>query len=162
MKLHISKRLQLIIDMCEPCDTIVDVGTDHGKVAISLANLKISNTVIAIDNKIGPINTCKENAKMYLNDDSAKLLIEQSSGIETLNKTTEYGIIITGIGYDNMREIISNINEYNFKYLILSPHTKITELIKYIEEKNMDVTEQKNIYEADKYYYIIKVKKRGE
>ena len=160
MSLKLSKRLNKIVDMCEPCDTIVDVGTDHGKVAIAVANRKISKSVIAIDNKSGPINSCIENAKKYLDCGDVEFKTLLSNGIEKLDKNIESGIIITGIGYDNMIEIMSNINEYNYKYLILSPHTKITELIVHLDNIGIDVVEQENVFEDDKYYYIIKGKRR--
>lgn len=162
MSLSISKRLQKIIDMCDPCDYIVDVGTDHGKVAISIANKNISHSVIAIDNKVGPLNACMLNAKKYLNVNSAKFTTLLSDGLEKLDKSFKCGIIITGIGYDAMKTIIANVNEYNYKYLILSPHTKITELIKYLDSMDIDVIEESGVYDHDKYYYIIKGIKRSK
>ena len=161
MTLNLSKRLKKIVSMCEPVDTIVDVGTDHGKVAITLSNMGISKNVIAIDNKSGPLRACYENAKEYLKPGHSNFTTLLSEGITRLDKTIECGIIIAGIGYDNLIEIISNISEYNYKYLILSPHTKITELIKYLDLHNMDLIEQENIFEDDKYYYILKARKRG-
>ena len=162
MTFNLSKRLKKIISMCEPVDTIVDVGTDHGKVAITLANMHISENVIAIDNKVGPLKACEENAKEYLEEGHSNFTTLLCDGITKLDKTVECGIIIAGIGYDNLIEIISNIDEYNYKYLILSPHTKVTELIKYLDANNIDLIEQENVFEDDKYYYILKAKKRGQ
>ena len=156
MKLRLSKRMEEIVSLCEKVDTIVDVGCDHGKVAIGVANLNLSNSVIAIDNKIGPLNACIKNAEKYLISPHAEFKTILGSGIEKVDKKVESGIIITGIGYDNMIDILSNINDYNYKYLILSPHTKITELIKYLDKVNIDITENKNVFEDEKYYYIIK------
>ena len=161
MTLSLSKRMNKIISMCESVDTIVDVGTDHGKVAITLSNMCISKNVIAIDNKPGPLKFCEENAKVYLESGHSNFSTLLCDGITKLDKTVECGIIIAGIGYDNLIEIISDVNEYNYKYLILSPHTKITELIKYLDAHNIDLIEQENVFEDDKYYYILKAKKRG-
>ena len=58
-----------------------------------------------------------------------------------------------------MKEIIKDINEFNFKYLILSPHTKVTELLKLLSTLNLVINEQENVFEDDKYYYIIKAVK---
>lgn len=159
MNLKISNRIKKIIELCEPCDTIVDVGTDHGKVAISIANMNISRKVVAIDNKPGPLNSCENNAKIYLNNNASKFETLLSNGIDDVDKNAETGIIITGIGYDNIKQVLTNINEYNFKYLILSPHTKINELIVYLDSINIKIDEQENVFEDDKYYYIIKAKR---
>ena len=156
MKLKLSKRMEMIVSLCEEVDTIIDVGTDHGKVAITVANLNISKKVIAIDNKIGPLNACKENAEKYLTTPHAKFETSLQNGIENIEKNIECGIIITGIVYDNMIKILSNIADYNYKYIILSPHTKMPELIKFLDKVNIDITENKNVFEDNKYYYIIK------
>ena len=158
MSINLSKRLKKIIEMCEYADTIIDVGTDHGKVPITIANLGLAKNVIAIDNKIAPLEICEENAKKYLTNNLVNFKTLLSNGLEKVDKSIESGIIITGIGYDNMKNILDNILDYNFKYLILSPHTKITELIKYLDNKNINITEQENVFEDDKYYYIIKAK----
>lgn len=160
MNLKLSKRMKKIIELCEPCDTIIDVGTDHGKVAITVANINISNEVIAIDNKKGPLQNCENNAKLYLNNDSAKFTLLLGDGLTNVDKKKEVGIIITGMGYDSIRQVLFNINEYNFKYLILSPHTKINELISYLDSIDLMICEQECVFEDEKYYYIIKVKRK--
>ena len=157
MSLKLSKRMKKIVEMCEPVDVIVDVGSDHGKVAISIANEKIANEVVAIDNKIMPLKNCDKNAKIYLNDNASKFTTLLSDGLDKFDKERESGIIITGIGFDNMKNILSNIFDYNFKYLILSPHTKITELIRFLSAHNLNNYLQESIYEDEKYYYILKV-----
>ncbi len=159
MSIKLSKRLSKIVELCDPVDTIIDVGTDHGKVPITIANLGISKNVIAIDNKPGPLEFCKKNAELYLKNIDVNFKLLLSDGLEKVDKNIESGIIISGIGFDNMKEIIQDINEYNFKYMILSPHTKITELIKYLSTLDILVTEQENVFEDNKYYYIIKVVK---
>ena len=159
MKLSLSKRLTKIVEMCDEVDTIIDVGTDHGKVPITLANLGEANNVIAIDNKTGPLKVCEDNAKIYLNDKDFNFKTLLCDGLSKVDKNIECGIIITGMGFDIMSNILSNINEYNYKYLILSPHTKITELIKLLYKLNIDLIEQNSVYEDEKYYYILKAKK---
>lgn len=159
MNIKLSKRLSKIIEMCEPVDTIIDVGTDHGKVPITIANLGVSKNVIAIDNKPGPLETCKKNAELYMTNKNVCFKTLLSNGLDKVDKSIESGIIISGIGFDNMKEIIKDINEFNFKYLILSPHTKVTELLKLLSTLNLVVTEQENVFEDDKYYYIIKAVK---
>lgn len=160
MSFKLSKRLKKIVEMCEPVDTIVDVGTDHGKVPIFIANLGIAKNVIAVDNKIGPLNACKKNAMLYIKNETVHFETLLSDGIEKIDKTVPSGIIITGMGYDNMKEILQNICQYNFKYLILSPHTKIEEMIKFLINMGLDIKERETILDDKKLYNIIKVVKR--
>ena len=102
---------------------------------------KIKNNVkiiwIAIDNKKGPLKACEENADLYLTNNNVNFSTLLSDGLTKVEKNIECGIIITGIGYDNMCEILYDINERNFKYLILSPHTKVDSLIEFLEKSNI-------------------------
>ena len=159
MTLKLSKRLNKIVDLCDEADTIVDVGTDHGKVPITIANIGLSKTVIAVDNKKGPLEICKKNAEIYIENKNVEFKTLLSDGLQKVDKNVETGIIITGMGFDNMKKILFKINEYNYKYLILSPHTKITELIVYLSTLNIDIVEQATVFEDDKCYFIIKAKK---
>ncbi len=157
MKLKLSKRLELIVKMCDCSDTIIDVGTDHGKVPITIANLGLAKNVIAIDNKKGPLETCDKNAKIFLNNKDVLFTTLLSEGLEKVDKDIECGIIITGIGYDNMCEILSDINERNFKYLILSPHSKIDKFKEFLNDLNLKIIEENTIFEDKKNYSILKV-----
>lgn len=161
MSIKLSKRLLKIVDMCEPVDTIVDVGTDHGKVPITLANIGLAKNIIAVDNKKGPLEACKKNATLNITNDNVNFMTLLSNGIEDIDKNSETGIIITGMGYDNMREILANINDYNFKYLLLSPHTKILDLIDFLSSLDIKIIEHKTIFDDNKYYNIIKAVKGG-
>ena len=157
MGLKLSKRMIKIVELCDYCDTIIDVGTDHGKVPITIANLNLAKNVIAIDNKKGPLKACEENANLYLTNTKVNFITLLSDGLTKVEKDIECGIIITGIGYDNMCEILFDINERNFKYLILSPHTKVDSLIEFLENLGLKVDCHVEMDEDKKHYHILKV-----
>lgn len=159
MKLKLSKRLDLIVEMCDYCDTIIDVGTDHGKVPITIANLGLARRVIAIDNKKGPLKSCEENAKLFFTNENVSFETLLSDGLSKVDKDIECAIIISGMGYDNMKEILYDINERNYRYLILSPHTKIDNLIEFLSSKNIKIVDRKEVFEDKKNYNIIKAVK---
>ena len=156
MKLKLSKRLEAIVEMCDYCDTIIDVGTDHGKVPITIANLGLAKRVIAIDNKEGPLKSCRENARIFLTNNDVKFETLLSNGLSKVEKDIECAILITGIGYDNMKEILDDIDERNYKYLILSPHTKVDKFIEFLESKNIKIIENRQLFEDKKNYSILK------
>lgn len=142
--------------MCDYCDTIIDVGTDHGKVPIAIANLKLAKRVIAIDNKEGPLKSCRENARLFLTNDDVKFETLLSEGLSKVEKDIECAILITGIGYDNMKEILDDIDERKYKYLILSPHTKVDKFIEFLQSKNIKIVENRQLFEDKKNYNILK------
>lgn len=142
--------------MCDYCDTIIDVGTDHGKVPIAIANLKLAKRVIAIDNKEGPLKSCRENARLFLTNNDVKFETLLSEGLSKVEKDIECAILITGIGYDNMKEILDDIDERKYKYLILSPHTKVDKFIEFLQSKNIKIVENRQLFEDKKNYNILK------
>lgn len=157
MGLGLSKRMQAIVSMCDKVHTIVDVGTDHGKIAIEVANKGISKCVIATDINVKPLAACINNAKTYLENEDVDFKTLVSDGLEKIDKSIETGIIIAGMGFDLICDILTNIDEYNYKYLILSPQTKQAEFVRFLQSKNLDVVEERTVYEDDKAYFIFKV-----
>ena len=162
MKLKLSKRLELIVSMCEYCDTIIDVGTDHGKVPITLANIGLAKNVIAIDNKKGPLMTCEENARLFLANDRVEFKTLLSNGLSRVDKDLECAIIISGMGYDNIKEILCDIGKRNYKYLILSPHTKIDDFKNFLLNNNIKIIEDREVFEDNKNYHIFKAIKNNK
>lgn len=157
MAFKLSERLKTIVDLCDLCDTIVDIGTDHGFVPIALANKKMARHIIATDIKKSPIDTCKKNAKLYLEDKDFDFQTLVSDGLKDIDKDKPISIIISGMGFDAIKSILENIEEYNYNYMILSPHTKQNEFMKFLTEKNLVIDTIKTVYEDDIAYFIYKV-----
>ena len=55
------KRLQTIAQKLKPYRKIADIGCDHGYLIIEAFKISNDFEFIAIDNKNGPLNTCREN-----------------------------------------------------------------------------------------------------
>ena len=61
------KRLNTIVNFINSDDIVIDVGCDHGyllELAIKTKNIK---KCYAVDNKLGPLNSAKNNLKSYGN-----------------------------------------------------------------------------------------------
>lgn len=159
MKLKISKRMQTIVDMCDYSDIIVDVGTDHGKVPITIANSNKAKKIIATDINSEPLKQCEKNAKEYLINKNFDFNTLVCDGLSKIDKNMACAIIISGMGYDLISNILSDIESYNFKYLIISPHTKINEFVRFISAKNLNIIEERTVYEDEKVYFIFKITK---
>lgn len=163
MSLNLTLRMKKIIELCEPAECIVDVGTDHGKVPIQIANMGLAKKIIAIDEKRGPFKKCVENKILYMKNENVDFEILQSDGLKEVDKYEEVGIIITGMGFDTIKQILFEINDYNFKYIIISPHTKIEDMKKFLQEKKIYIERQIDFVDKKKQYHIIKAKKlKGE
>lgn len=150
-----SKRICEIAKLIKPYKIIADVGCDHGYLIIeSFLNSDVSKA-IAIDNKIGPLNSAKKNLEKY----NFNVRFSLSSGVSDIDDDTEV-VVISGMGSLLISKIISddltnNKKLYNVKRLILQANRNNFELRKFLMENNYQIIDEKIIYEDDKYYEII-------
>ena len=150
-----SKRICEIAKLIKPYKIIADVGCDHGYLIIeSFLNSDVSKA-IAIDNKIGPLNSAKKNLEKY----NFNVRFSLSSGVNDIDDDTEV-VVISGMGGLLISKIISddltnNKKLYNVKRLILQANRNNFELRKFLMESNYQIIDEKIVYEDDKYYEII-------
>ena len=153
--MKISNRLKFIESICDKCDTFADIGTDHGYVPYLMLKNNKAKKIIATDVRTKPINTAKSNLSKF---DQKKLDFRVGDGLNVIDYDEAEGICICGMGYKNKKNILCNIELYNFKYLIVSPHTKQREFEKFIKKKklyyNLFIIEDNK-----KIYYIYKIRR---
>ena len=158
--LKISNRLMTICNMVQSNKTVCDIASDHGYVPIYLINNSIVNKAIATDINKSSIDNIKNNSIKFLNkNDINKLIIRQGDGLNILNYNEADIIIISGVGFDLIKNMLSNIDKYKFDYLILSPQTKLYEFRKYILNISLNILKEKIVYEDNKFYFIFKINK---
>lgn len=158
MKLEVSNRLKKIIEMVDTANTVADIASDHGYVPIILLNEDKIKSAIATDINIKPIENLKKNIELYLSPDKKKYIdVRLGDGLQVINKNEADVIIISGIGFDLMAEILTNIDEYNFKYLILSSQSKYYQFRKFLHSKKLKIIDEAFVVEDNKEYFIQKV-----
>lgn len=59
----LSKRLLTIANLVPKDSNVVDIGCDHGYLLIYLKDIGFNGKLLGVDNKVGPINSFKENLK---------------------------------------------------------------------------------------------------
>ena len=153
----LSNRLKKIIDMCEKVETIADIASDYGYVPIYLSNNNFAKNIIISDICSNSINKIKSNIKKYSTNDNFS--VRQGDGLNILDYNEADIIIITGIGCDLLTRMLENINQYNFKFLILSPQTKFFEFKQFLKNKNLNIIDEEIIEDNKKFYFIYKIEK---
>lgn len=149
-------RLECIKSMVSKCDTVADIGTDHGYVVEMLLLDNTANKVIASDLNKGPLNRATE----YLTEKgmSSQCDFRLGSGLTVLMENEADAIIIAGMGGDLIADILNvsrNIAN-STKQLILQPMTAIDKLRRYIYENNFKIIDENIVKEFHHYYFIIK------
>ncbi len=87
--MQLSDRMRAVAALVSPCESMADIGCDHGYVAMELIRSRTCAHVIAMDINRGPLERAKENIRDYgmqeyietrLSDGAAALLPNQADG----------------------------------------------------------------------------------
>ena len=151
--MFLSKRLESIISIVSPVETLADIGTDHALLLIELLKRNIILQGIAIDNKEGPLAIAQRNVVSEGLTDKIRLL--KSDGALEL-KTTSQAWVIAGIGGENTLEIIekSLSKAQQLEQLILAPHSKIEVVRTRLAELNFKIRAEQ-LVKDEKFYVIL-------
>lgn len=153
----LTKRLMAVKDAVGKCDTLFDVGTDHGYVPISLIMDKKVKYAVASDVNQGPI----ENAKKNIDNMGLGGVIETriSDGISSMRDNEADVVVIAGMGGILISKILDKDikKSRTVKTFILQPMNSSDVLRKYLYENDFKIIKEIAVSEDDKVYNILKV-----
>ncbi|MBU5591009.1 class I SAM-dependent methyltransferase [Clostridium sp. MSJ-4] len=156
--MELSNRLNKIINLCSKCESIIDVGTDHGYVPIKLIQLGICNFAIASDINKGPVERALNNIKSYGLE--SRIQCRKGPGLNTVKKKEVQGSIIAGMGGNLIRDIL--IDSFDkvkeLQYIVLQPTQNPEILREYLYNNNFQILDEELCKDEDIYYQIIKVR----
>ena len=139
-----NKRLRAIEEMVRPGVGLIDVGTDHGYLPVSLAQHGYSGRLIAADIGEGPLSAARRSAK------SAGLLdrieFQLCDGLALCDPESVDTIVIAGMGGDSICGILDRAEwcmDRRYR-LLLQPMTR-AEVLRYWLSNNDFVIEQERL-----------------
>lgn len=106
MKLPISKRLLKCAELVPPCETVADVGTDHGYLGIHLLLSGKCRHVIAADLREKPLATARTNAGLF--GVSEQMTFLQSNGLHNIKPGSFQTLVCAGMGGDLITRILAD------------------------------------------------------
>lgn len=149
------ERLEKLVQYINENDIVADIGCDHGyllKLAIDEKKIK---KCYAIDNKVEPLNSAKNNLKKY---NCVEYVL--SDGLKNITSNDINCVVIAGMGGVLITQIIDDsINKFkNIDKMILCPNRNSEKIRKYLCDNNFSIVDEEIIYEDNKYYETIVVK----
>ena len=152
--MKLSKRLQAIYDMV-PSGVAADVGSDHGKLIMSLFEGGIISKGYAIENKKGPYTRLVK----AIEDSGCQdhIIPMFSDGISELPKDVDI-VILAGMGGINIIDILkAHLGKLkNVRTIIVDAHNAIPEMRKAVCKMGYIIADEDIIQDGGKYYEIIK------
>lgn len=156
----LSKRLLTIAELISEHDNVADIGADHGKLILYLANKYRNNYFLGIENKLGPFNILKNNLNSSkINNINYKL----SDGISYLSENINT-LVFAGMGGLNIVSILKK-DTYNLKNIdkiVICANNDNFELLKFLHSISYRIIDKKLIIDAKKIYYIFSLKYSSE
>ena len=142
----------------DKCDVIMDVGTDHGYIAIELIKRNLADKVIASDINKDPLNKAKLNVS--LEGLSNKIELRLGGGLTPVKENEVNGVLIAGMGGNLIRDILENdIKKVkNMDYLVLQPAQNPEVLREYLYISDYEIIDEDVCLDEGKYYEVFKVK----
>ena len=162
---NLSKRLEKVANLVEPAAFLVDIGCDHGFMAIDLVKSGKVKKALCTDINEGPLKRAEEHIKEYGLEKEIDTCL--SDGLISLKKDFEKyyfdSCTICGMGGLMGVKIIFEADEFfrrmNCFYLQLQSDLELVRI--FLEKSGYEILFEDMVFEDSKYYTVMKVKNMG-
>ncbi len=160
--MQISDRLQLVVDFVDSCESMADIGTDHGYVPITLVKSGKVNKAYAMDVNKGPLKRAREHIEAE--GLSQQIETRLSDGMEQLKENEAETVVIAGMGGELMVRILKQKEQVlqTVKTLVLSPHSEMFLVREFLWNNHYRIVREEMIQDAGKFYTVMKAEKVTE
>ncbi|MFH5825425.1 tRNA (adenine(22)-N(1))-methyltransferase [Clostridium perfringens] len=156
--MELSKRLKRIAEHVDKCESVADIGTDHGYIPIYLVKEGICKKAIASDINKGPIEKAKVNVAFEGVSNKVKCLL--GPGLNPLKLGEVNGVILAGMGGNLTRDILladmEKVKKYDF--IILQPAQNPEVLREFLYKNDYEIIDEDLIKDEGRFYELFKVK----
>ena len=159
--MKISKRLEAIADFVEETDRVIDIGCDHANLDVFLCEKYKDINIIASDIHEGALAQAKSNIEKH----NLKNRIETrlGDGLTIANPSEFDTIVISGMGFHNIKKILSNEPKMIDKpKIIIQCNTDVVKLRKFVIKLGYKITREQLILDNDIIYTVIEFTKGKE
>ncbi len=155
----LSKRLQAIYSLIEEdCNTVADIGTDHGKLICALLLENRCRKAIACDISKGSLDKAIRLAnKLGFRE---KFEARLGNGLKVLNHNEVDIILLCGMGGMNIISILEESKDIAFgsDSIIIQPMRNTKDVRCFLLNNGFLIQDEELVYEDGRYYNIIKTK----
>ena len=155
--MELSKRLKRIAEHVDKCESVADIGTDHGYIPIYLVKEGICKKAIASDINKGPIEKAKVNVAFEGVSNKVKCLL--GPGLNPLKVGEVNGVILAGMGGNLTRDILladmDKVKKYDF--IILQPAQNPEVLREFLYKNDYEIIDEDLIKDEGRFYELFKV-----
>ena len=154
-------RLEAIVSLIDKCDTLADIGTDHGYVAEMAIKNNLCKRVIATDINKGPL----KSAVNHLTELGFENIVDfrLGGGLTVIDENEIDCAVIAGMGGELISSILEESKSISntVNSFVLQPMTNIDVLRRYLYDNGYAISKEIIVKEYHHYYFIIKAIKEN-
>lgn len=155
--IRLSERLRTVASFIKPCDTVADVGTDHGYLPVWLLQTHMAQHVFASDIHAGPLDRARRSAAEYSLEN--KIRFELCDGLQFTGADTADTVVIAGMGGETIVSILAAAPwTKQGRRLVLQPQSKIEDLTDWLQQNGYALADAKLCLDAGKLYLVLDVR----
>lgn len=153
----LTPRLRLCADLCPKGERLIDVGCDHGYLAITLVRSGKVKTALACDLRRGPLKNAGENIALYGLE--GKIHTHLADGLDGVSGGKGDVVTICGMGGDNIARILERAPWTRESVIIAQPMTKQHRLRDFLAKNGYAVSAECLVYEDRRLYTAMVIEK---
>lgn len=153
------ERIKIISKYIDDNSKVIDIGCDHGYLGIELINQNRNIKVISSDISSNAIASAKRNILSLSLDDKIDLRV--GNGLSVISSNEIDTVVISGLGAHTQMEILtSGLDKLKLVHsIILCPNDDAFYIRNNLERLGYYIYDEDIIYENEKFYPILKLKK---
>ena len=151
--MNLTPRLEAMYLLVDNGEKTVDVGCDHAYLSIELIKRGKSDFAIAVDNKIGPLESARRNIKNANLEDKIELIL--SDGLKNVHSKYDT-VLMSGLGGELIKSILENGPLNRSASLILEPNNSSDVVRRFLMDNSYEIVNEMIVREKDRFYELIK------
>ncbi len=153
--LRLPARLAAALELLPPCDAIIDVGCDHGKLCLAVLLSQKATHVTALD--VSAASLDKARALFHKYGQTADFI--EADGVETLSPAIDqtHAIALCGLGGEGIAGILDRGAALARRAitLVMQPMGGERELRQWLCNNDYAVLEERVVFDAGRFYQLI-------
>ncbi|MBE5760582.1 MAG: SAM-dependent methyltransferase [Clostridiales bacterium] len=154
--MQISRRLGIVARMLAGCNTIYDIGSDHGLLPVYMLLEDMAEYAVLSDISAPAIERGRNNVIEYDLEDRASVRV--GDGLIGLSPKEEDAVSICGMGGLTVLDILTAAGDIPCP-MVLQANTDHEDLRKGLQKMGYAITDEAILRENGKFYIIIKAEK---
>ena len=155
--MNFGMRLEAVASLVPPCQTLVDVGTDHAYLPVLLLQQGKIQQAIAGDVVPGPCEAARHTVRAFHLED--RITVRQGSGLTVVAPGEAEAAVMAGMGAGTMLQILAEApavwQHPGFRHLILQPMSDACRLRHWAEDNGWAIVREELAREGKRLYELL-------